>query len=119
MPKFSTFDFIVIVIVFLSIKSCIFGDDKPKTEVKTDPVEYAAGMCQEFIKERLNDPDGAEFEPTYNAVVSSVGNNEYKVFYPLRARNGFNALRKATFVCYMRLDGDNWKSIDVSELKVN
>lgn len=119
MPKFGFFEITIIVLIFLSIKSCVFDEDKPikNPESKYTPKESAASACRLFIEQALNDPDNAQFEPRKSAYVEDAGNGIYKVIYPLRAKNGFNATVKTNFFCHMKFDGNNWNPIEVSEIK--
>lgn len=121
--SFGFFDFLIILFIFAAVDSCIF-DDKKKTSTTTPqpaaPVDLkkeAAWACMSFIKQVLNDPGSAEFEHSSKAKVFEQSKNEYKVFYPLRAKNGFNALRKTNYFCHIKLDGQNWNPIEVSEFK--
>ena len=74
-------------------------------EAQLPSARYA---CKEFVKKLLNDPDSAEFEPTNTYPAEYKGNNLYAVQVTARARNGFNALRWATFDCQIYSSGGNW-----------
>ncbi len=110
---------IVAALVFFGVTSLIETNNstKNKTVTPPNPIETAPGACMLFIKQVLNDPDSAQFPNSSNAIVEVVGENTFKVKYPLRAKNKFNALVKTTFECHIKFDGAEWRALSVFELK--
>ncbi len=77
--------------------------------------ETAAGACMMFIQRSLHDPSSAEFEHSRSAVVSINGPNAL-VLRPVRAKNGFGAIRRSQFGCIVQERGANVVPISVFEV---
>lgn len=117
-PNFGFFDFLIISIIAVAITSWTF-DEKPKPKLPDPPYlpkDHAAGACMLFIKQHLNDPVSAKFEPRKSAYIEDTGNNTFKVIYPLRAKNGFGGLVKTAYFCHMRYTDGMWHPIEVSQI---
>ncbi len=85
------------------------SDSKPKEKTDAEKwadtrrsVEYA---CQQYIKRKLHDPEGATFE-TGLSVYEKEGIHYATI--PTLAKNGFNATRRAEFKCALKLVDDSW-----------
>ena len=94
------------------------GDVAPRQKMDSEPMEwgFARTACKQEIKNRLHDPDSAQFPPQREFRVSAVERDVYHVIVDVRARNAFNALRLNTYQCEireLRRDPDGqvrWKS---------
>lgn len=82
-----------------------------------DPSTTARGACMLFVKQRLHDPDSAEFPPSPSTSVTKREAGMWLVRMPVRARNSFNASRLKTFDCLMsfRQSDGTWSALAVSE----
>jgi hypothetical protein len=82
-----------------------------------DPITQAQYICKGMVKKSLHDPDSAEFD-TPNFYAAGVDNkNIYRVVVTLRAKNGFNALRKMAVDCRLvRSPKGNWLPISMEEI---
>lgn len=125
MSKFQIIIFVLIVIIVLA---SLNKPDKPLTEeekriqaeekVKSDiqwKISTLTGLCQKEISKNLNDPDSANFG---EFKVIPLSNETYKIIQEVRAKNGFGAIIKATFVCTSGKYADyETDIISVKELK--
>ncbi len=59
-------------------------------------------MCQQFVKESVHDQDSAEFDLWTHYFREEEKNKVFYVQVTLRAKNGFNALRKMAVDCRMK-----------------
>lgn len=64
----------------------------------------ATGSCMELIKRILHDPDSAKFEHSDQSSVKLNGNRAF-VIQSVRAKNGFGAMRKKDFACFLEMRG--------------
>lgn len=106
-------------IVFIIVKACVSEHDLPITNSPAVPaIEDAAWECRSALKLSLHDPDSAEIGLPDEFIKQPIGKNSFKITIPLRARNGFNALRKITAVCIIkRLDNGRWHIDNIKTLQ--
>ena len=92
------------------------NDEKQKKaslEAKIPTAQYA---CKQFVSQQLHDPDSAEFEPTAN-YPAKIDGGIYKIQVSVRARNGFNAIRRAVFDCeIMPMQQDRWLPVKIKQI---
>lgn len=74
----------------------------------------ASIICKEFLKDRLKAPSTAKFAPTSDQIISSQGNDEYKVISYVDAENSFGAMIRTDYTCIVKYTGnDNWSLLDL------
>lgn len=112
---------LVLIVLYVLMK----GGSSPPADVQEaarprapdDPSTSARGACMVFVKQRLHDPDSAEFPPSPSTSVTKREAGMWLVRMPVRARNSFNASRLKTFDCLMsyRQSDGTWSALAVSE----
>jgi hypothetical protein len=80
-----------------------------------DEEQSARGACMLFTKQMLHDPGSATFEPASYA--SKDKNGVWTVQRHLRARNGYNAIRKMVVECNMKLVDSQWKLLKIQQIQ--
>ena len=73
------------------------------------------GLCMMHIKQSLHDPSSAEFEHSTSTSVIKNGDT-WIVLRPVRAKNAFNATRRAIFECRYTQSGSSYKLIGLNQL---
>lgn len=73
------------------------------------------GLCMLHIKNRLHDPDSAEFEHSSTTTITRDGNT-IRVMRPARAKNAYNATRRVLFVCKFQQTGSNYTLLSIDEI---
>lgn len=107
---------IVIGIVIFIALAGTFGGSKPSPSTAAEDINATArGLCMMWIKEQLHDPASAEFEHSSSTLIAKNG-DVWTVVRPLRAKNGFNAMRSTSFVCTMKKSGTSFDKIKVTEI---
>lgn len=104
-----------VTVLFFGLKSISSNPGNPAATAPVDNTIAARGACMLFIKQSLHDPDSAQFDSSDTAYVSSVG-NVWTVQRGVRAKNAFNATRRAVYECKMREEGENWVPLSVRQL---
>jgi hypothetical protein len=79
-----------------------------------DPATAARGACMLFIKQRLHDPDSAQFQ---DATRVDHDGQTWTVHRAVRARNALGALRLQTYECRMRESGGTFQLLSLTSLK--
>jgi RNA polymerase subunit RPABC4/transcription elongation factor Spt4 len=104
------------VFVILIIIGLLNSKDTPApTPAPFDPVNAALGLCRMHIKAQLHDPDSAEFEESKTTQIQKEG-DIWTVQRAVRAKNAFNATRRAEFECQYRLTNENFTLVKVSQV---
>lgn len=103
----------IIVATVLIVFSLIPGTPRPPEPF--DAEATVRGLCMMDIKRSLNDPDSAEFEHSSSTIASKNG-EVWTVQRPVRAKNAFNATRRAVFECRYRQSGEKMTLISVKQL---
>lgn len=104
--------FLTAVVLFI-VFSLIPGTPKPPTPF--DAEATVRGLCMMDIKGSLNDPDSAEFEHSSSTIASKNG-DVWTVQRPVRAKNAFNATRRAIFECKYRQAGEIMTLLSVKQI---
>lgn len=87
------------------------------TSPRSLPVNQAKEVCQTFVKQSLHDPASAVFDDAGTYAVTTLSNEMYDVKVTLRAKNGFNAVRKMVVNCRTSpLRNGKWSAIYLEEL---
>jgi len=117
---------IAVAIVILISAIVIFsnGDDDeervnqeaPRVVAPVDPTLGARGACRSYVKNALNDPSSADWEPGFTWNVIDHGGGRWTVYPRLRANNTFGAMIATVFECEVQLSGGRWSLINLSEL---
>lgn len=108
----------IISIVAIIIVQC----NKPETpltpaEQHAKLIRHAAYECKYFINENLNDPKSAVYgENPSDIIVIEKKSGIWAVQRKLRARNAFNALIQATYICIMKYNGKNFDLISLKSV---
>ncbi len=90
---------------------------KTPEQQQADLLETARWWCSEAIKKSLHDPDSAEFdERVYNFPTETKKNGNVVVEVSLRARNGFNAMRRFRVHCTFKKSGDDLVPVGMKEI---
>ncbi len=90
--------------------------EKAATE-KAGRLTTAQSVCQEFVVKTLDDPRSAEFEDFRTFPAAEEKGDTFHVQVKLRARNGFNALRRVVIDCRTKRDMQgNWIALRLKEL---
>lgn len=84
---------------------------KPK-----DPADYVLSTCREFIRDSLHDASSAEFDRVYPDAVP-LPDNQFRVVLPLRAKNGFGAIRHFAVECVVEHSGDSFRLVKLREIR--
>ena len=80
--------------------------------------ETASYMCKDFVKQSLHDPDSADFDDWTHYFSEQEKNDIFHVQVTLRAKNGFNALRKMVVDCKVtKTPSNKWVLVKLKELK--
>ena len=103
-------------IIYQLVKSPATNQLENTPTSQADLQTIAVVNCIDSIKQTLNDPSAAEFGDPSQAKVIEMGLNAWKITLPLRAKNGFNALRLIEVECSIKFDGSNWVTSDVKQL---
>jgi hypothetical protein len=101
------------------------NDQKTTIPAQTEtvqPTERGVGhsriWCQLFIKERLRDPDSAEFLDAIEPNFTESGTGQYLHALTVRAANGFGGKTVSKFLCTVQDKGnDTWKLLDLFEVE--
>lgn len=106
MSKFQKVIFTLIIIIIIVLVS---KPDKPLTEgerrvqaqekLKSDiqwKTSVLRSLCEREISKNLHDSNSANFG---EFKIIPLSNETYKIIQEVRAKNGFGAIRKSTFVC--------------------
>jgi len=84
------------------------------------PEISAATWCAAFIRQRLNDPASAEFDPTsVNMPASKNADGSYTTLLELRANNAFGAKVKAQYLCTVTpgtREREAWREVNISQV---
>lgn len=80
-----------------------------------NPREYVLSTCRNFIKDSLHDPSSVEFDRTYPKA-EQLPEDKYRVTVPLRAKNGFGAMRHFAVECTVKADGEKFYLVGLKEL---
>lgn len=71
--------------------------------------EWAAIMCQRFVRNRLKAPSTAKFQPSRSAASKKTGEARYTVTSYVDAQNSFGAMMRNTYTCDIEYTGGlNW-----------
>lgn len=84
-------------------------------KAKEDQLNIARYTCKEFVKQSLHDPESADFDST-NTFWAEEKKGVFSVQVHLRAKNGFNALRKDTINCKITIRGGDWNLLSLKEV---
>lgn len=103
----------VAVAVLIVIFSLVPGTPKPPAPF--DAEATVRGLCMMHIKGSLNDPDSADFEHSSSTVASKNG-DVWTVQRPVRAKNAFNATRRAIFECKYRQAAEIMTLLSVKQI---
>ena len=77
----------------------------------------ARGACLITLKGSLHDPGSAEFGRTSDWVSNVAADGRVHVMARIRAKNGFGAMRLATYICVVeRVGGDRMKVVKLDQI---
>ena len=97
--------------VVLLAMMCSGGDGGRELEHDGD---WAAIMCQRFVRNRLKAPSTAKFQPSRNATSRKTGDARYVVTSYVDAQNSFGATLRSTWMCDIEYTGgQNWSLRDL------
>ncbi len=118
MQKFGMLVFFGFII--LSVKMCN-APLSPEDQIKKDRKDLensARYSCQYFIEKNLNDPDSVEYgRELLDRIVVEEKPGSWTVQLKLRAKNKFNALVPAKFMCKLSHDGNEFRLLSINEVK--
>ncbi len=84
----------VLIVIVLMIIVADSGHSPPDHAPRPPTASDARMACREFVKKSLNDPDSAEFDDVDTYPSEDHNDGTFSVQVYLRARNGFNAMRR-------------------------
>jgi hypothetical protein len=87
-------------------------------EFEADLLQGGRGACREAVRQSLNDPGSAEWEPSDTWLAYTTSNDTVHIEPRLRAKNGFGALVYGEYVCEATLSGGQW-TFTVLEQKID
>ncbi len=92
----------------------------PNSGFKKAPEPYdeaygAKAHCMQMIKQHLHNPDSAEFAHTSEASANKDETGAWRVVFPVRAENGFGALRLVNFECMLIYTEGSWVTLGVKQ----
>lgn len=95
------------------------AEEKRKQE--QDDILYGKAICENQIKETLDDPGSAQFDDSYKyLIIANEPPDHYRIMVTLRAKNAFNALRHIAISCDLtRASASSWHTSlkEVTSLK--
>lgn len=103
---------IIMAISFIGSFSGYQGQGKPAANDKEATLR---GLCMLQIKSQLHDPDSAEFEHSSSTMIRRDGDT-WVVTRPVRAKNAYNATRRAYFECRYLEQGSEFKLINIEQI---
>lgn len=118
---------LVLGIMALGIVASILNGGEPPSAATTPapaktPAEKlestkfgTAYQCVETIRANLHDPDKAELPHPINVPVDVKKNQFFVAHVSGRAENGFGGMRKLTWHCKVKSDGNSWLVVDITE----
>ena len=109
-PLMVSFFGVAFVVSFIAV-----GGSGSSKQVSQDPREYVVSTCRNFIKKSLHDPSSAEFDRVYPSPILEK-TDTYSVTLPLRAANGFGAMRHFAVECTLHFDTHSEK-FELTRLK--
>ncbi len=112
--------FVLLGFVILVVKMCN-TPLSPEEQVKKDRSDLensARYTCQYFIEKNLNDPDSVEYgRELLDRIVVEGQSGNWTVQLKIRAKNKFNALVPAKFMCKLSYDGKEFRLLSINEVK--
>ena len=115
------FSFIVIfVFCVLAIKLCNvpLSPEEQAIESREDLMNSARYTCQFYIEKNINDPSSVEYgRDLLDRIVVEEEPGKWMVQLKLRAKNKFNALSQAKFICKLTHDGEKFHLLSIKEVK--
>jgi hypothetical protein len=118
MQKFGMF--VLFCFALLAVKTCN-APLPPEEQIKSDRAELensARHTCQYFIEKNLNDPDSVEYDrELLDRIVVEETPTNWSVQLKLRAKNKFNALVPAKFMCKLSYNGKDFSLLSINEVK--
>lgn len=79
-------------------------------------IEAAKGACRIAIKDALNDPYSAKFDPSDAWTIREEPDGVLLVRPRLRAKNGFGAYAYSAMDCRVREEGENIRVIGIKQI---
>jgi hypothetical protein len=88
-------------------------------QVEKQRVQDAIYTCQNFVKQRLNDPDSALFTPDAQTAAGRKPDGQYFAVITGRAKNAFGGYVPMAWDCVLRGSGDGsrWTLTSLAERK--
>jgi hypothetical protein len=87
----------------------------PQPKTIKDPMGAAQGACLIVLKRQLNDPDSAKLDPISDWNTQPIGGGVIQVEPTGRAKNGFGAYMRATWVCRARIEDENVRILSLTQ----
>ena len=110
------------IVIYVSIGLIILGsvDNSPSvSDVNdiqvVDEIDNidACYMSHQFLEGYLKAPSTAKWQNCYDASITNMGNNTYKVYSYVDSQNGFGAMIRAEYSAELLYTGnEHWKLID-------
>lgn len=109
---------VVILLVGMAlilIITMLFGNETP-TQAPVSAKEASYELCKLAIMQTAHDPTSVEFSSIDSLDVVMEDDNRLILHIPVRAKNGFNALRLFRMECVTDKKASQWSLTDLKQL---
>lgn len=100
------------------IITMLFGNEKPVAlEPTLSGKELSYNLCKIAITQTAHDPSSVEFSGINSVTTVMELETRYILNIPVRAKNGFNALRMNTIECITDKKNKDWSLTNLRQLE--